>query len=97
MSYRVSITNNATGETKLVGVDLDWLDHTLFWWTDGNFGCDCNRSDVFHEYAEGSPEVKCGGSRFTVHYALMQDGSRIDIDDADPEEADLVDLLRCLA
>jgi hypothetical protein len=86
MSYQVSITDTATGENKMVTMDLPWLEHSRFWWTDGNFGCDCNRSSVF----DPSRDEPCGSNgssqRYVVHYALFDDGSMIAIDDETEDE-----------
>lgn len=36
-------------------------DHSLFMWTEGNFGCDCNRSDFIHDQCEPLfEEMSCG-------------------------------------
>lgn len=44
--YTVFITDTTTGETReRVYTDLgDWDEGSEYWWTDGNFGCDCNRA-----------------------------------------------------
>ena len=84
--YKVAIRNNATGEVRIQHEDLDWHDHSLFWWTEGNFGCDCNREDEWLR-AGGMPEDgipednECGHERFSVLYAEFPDGRRITIDD----------------
>ena len=83
MTYKVAIRNNATGEVRIQEQEgLEWRDSSLFWWTrrEGNFGCDCNRAQVFACDAEPDNET-CGYTRFTVLYAELADGSRIPIDE----------------
>lgn len=85
MSYQVLIRNNATGEERLYQYDFDWGDSSLFLWTEGNYGCDCNRS-LFFRRAVGekvgcTESVDCGETAFSIPYAIMPDGTRIQIDD----------------
>lgn len=84
--YDVLIRNNETGEVRRYHENLEWHEWSLFWWTDGNFGCDCNRYAEF-ERAGGRPESelmaerwKCGQSKFDVIKAIFPDGSEIEID-----------------
>ena len=70
-------------------VEWDWFHggkhDDLFWWTDGNFGCDCNRSDSFYRAAGEENPVQSDNCNdyesFTVSYALLPGGERIAIDD----------------
>jgi hypothetical protein len=93
MSYTVAIRKNATGEVRMYQCDFDWDKgggHTdLFWWTDGNFGCDCNRHlSWLRAGGPGPPEDphwnkaehKCGGTAYSVLYAALPDGSQVEID-----------------
>ena len=43
--YTAEITDTQTGETReRTYTDLgEWDDGAEYWWSDGNFGCDCNR------------------------------------------------------
>lgn len=81
--YKVAIRDNQTGETKVVEQAIEWFSHSHFFWTDGNFGCDCNRHDVFygHSEEEDEDEIPCGHERFTVLYAELPSGERITIDE----------------
>lgn len=47
--YTVSITDTTTGETRERTYDDlgEWDEGSEYWWTDGNFGCDCNRGLEF--------------------------------------------------
>jgi hypothetical protein len=88
--YKVAIRKNDTQETRMYEVDFtDWENqygtNDLFWWTEGNFGCDCNRGDSWHR-AGGEPteiEYPCGGDLFSALYAVLPDGSKIPIDEED--------------
>jgi hypothetical protein len=42
--YTVAIRNNETGEVRMYRTEITWHEHAEFLWTDGNFGCDCNRA-----------------------------------------------------
>lgn len=88
MSYKAYIRNNATGETRIQTLDLDWRDSSVFWWTDGNFGCDCNRELEFRR-AGGETEtdiaavfdnIVCGHTRYSVPKIELQDGTIVEID-----------------
>jgi hypothetical protein len=88
MPYSVVIRKNETGETRTRHfTNLDWKEGSHFWWTAGNFGCDCNRHLEF-ERAGGRPEsdglwdeAECSDGRYTVLHADLPDGRRILIDD----------------
>ena len=83
MTYRVLIQDNATGERVWVSQSHEWDDTSLFWWTDGNMGCDCNRALEF-ESAKGRDrkdvDIDCGKTAFTAICAEMPDGSCILLD-----------------
>jgi hypothetical protein len=65
----VTVLDTQTGETK-----ESTYDSTLFWWSEGNGGCDCNRVLLWGEELEaqqhqltGTPEGHClGAKRFLV-------------------------------
>lgn len=88
--YRAAIRNNETDEIRLCPINLEWND-SVFWWTQGNMGCDCNRSrdwyraggmtcEVFEQLGDDNPLFKCGVNRFDVLYVELEDGTRIPID-----------------
>jgi hypothetical protein len=82
--YKVAIKKNDTGEVHLCEMDLNWEDHSEWWWTEGNMGCDCNRELQWLRAANENPslgDVKCSDNRFTVLYAKLPDGTKIEIDD----------------
>lgn len=83
--YKVCIRKNETGEERIRTMKtLNWKDHSLFWWTEGNFGCDCNRELEWHR--AGGEEIdlddaKCSDGRFAVLWAELPSGERIPIDE----------------
>lgn len=85
MTYTVAIRNNATGEIRMQPEDLDWHEASLFWWTEGNFACDCNRGNEWHRAGgvaeDDLPESMCGDAKFSVLYAEFPNGSKITIDE----------------
>jgi hypothetical protein len=95
MTYFVRIRKNETGEVRNAEMEWDWLRNgpggDMFWWTDGNFGCDCNRELQF-EYAVGKEydEIvcECSTGRFTVLDANLPDGTVIKIDPPTTQEAE---------
>lgn len=83
MPYAVEITRVATGQTVTHHEAGDWDDDaTDYLWTDGNYGCDCNRALFFGRAGgnlEGDPG-DCGMERFTCS-GVRPDGARFVIDD----------------
>lgn len=87
MSYTIRIRNNATGEVRQSKpYEFEW---SLFWWTDGNMGCDCNRhlawlraggpgpaDDPFHNNAAR----QCGDGAYTVIDATLDDATVVPVD-----------------
>lgn len=91
MAYKVAIKNNATGEVRIHQEDADWEENqntgytTAFWWQEGNGACDCNRAAFWLASDKGDEEVPhpvdlpCGDTRFSVLYAELPNGRRIDL------------------
>lgn len=86
MRYVAHIRNNETGETRVYRTELEWDHGTVFWWTYGNFGCDCNRHLSFERAAGIEPDLNaehsCGHTKYTVTKVVLDDGTEIPIDDA---------------
>jgi len=77
MKYSVVMRNNETDEVRTIPAwDLDW-DGSIFWWTEGNAGCDCNRGHLWFGNYE---ERDCGSKRFTVIKAILENGDEVVID-----------------
>lgn len=85
MAYDVLIRRNSDGEIRRRTLtDLEWIDADIYWWTDGSFGCDCNRFLEFERAAGGDPELEtavCGNSAYTVLKVILPDGSEVKIDE----------------
>ena len=68
------IRKNTTGEVRVAEVE-DWLvdghrNPSVYNWTDGNFGCDCNREILFDRAGGGDPDpmdMACTEGRFSVN------------------------------
>jgi len=77
----VHIRDNETGEVRQYEDEQIWRDGDVcaFIWSEGNFGCDCNRQ-LFFWRAAGEPEhddYECGHSKFSVRIINPVDGSVI--------------------
>lgn len=88
MAYKVRIKNNETEEIRERTMDLDWHEASYFWWTDGNFGCDCNRRAEFIRASGRQPteeewDLPCSTGDFTVIDVLLEDGTLIEIEGDD--------------
>ncbi len=90
MSYKVLIRNNATGEVVESTQPYEWDDGNLFWWSEGNFSCDCNRELQFcraKDIDEPDRDAnRCGEERFTVIKAILPDGTEVEIDGEELEK-----------
>lgn len=85
MKYRTCIRNNFTGEERIDLDEFDWKDEHgfLFMWTEGNFGCDCNRELMFALCkGELAPDRSCGSTGFSILWAEREDGTRLKVDAA---------------
>ena len=83
--YDAVIVNNETGEARTYRMNVDWDDSNdsghIYWWTEGNFGCDCNRALEFMRAGdEEECDESCGESRFSVPHVVLPDGRIIPID-----------------
>ena len=50
---KIRITQTETGETADVHTPGKTWEEEEWYWTEGNFGCDCNRVLLFYEYGKG--------------------------------------------
>lgn len=73
MTYVMRLTETASGRS----VEREYPNgYSEFWWTDGNFGCDCNRRLEFMRATGASEEeieamwdeIACGDSAFDAEY-----------------------------
>lgn len=82
-TYKVLIRKNSTGEEKLIDTELVWdLENPSdWWWREGNFSYDSNRSNIFGEgLLEELIETSSKG-KFTVIHAELPNGDIIKIDE----------------
>lgn len=80
VGYDVVLRRNADGEIRIIHYQWDWDEHSEYYWTDGNGGCDCNQ-EIFFNRAKGeeAPDRKCGDEAYAPLYAQLPDGKRIGI------------------
>lgn len=80
----VDIIDTSTGEKRLYRdeqFDPNPDSGSAYGWTDGNFGCDCNRHLFFARAAgEPDPETECGDVRFWVPRAICDNGEIVELD-----------------
>ncbi len=81
MSITVHIRDNTTGETREHRDPYDWFE---FLWSDGNYGCDCNRGLFFGRAGPDGEglEVDCGEERFSIVKVIDADGRDITFEDS---------------
>lgn len=83
--YRVRLRKNSTGEVRVYDHPFPWDEESNgFIWTDGNYGCDCNRANFFAECAgeEYDEDVQCGTGAYSAICAVLPDGREIALDAA---------------
>lgn len=91
--FLVAIRHNPTGEVRMYRHDMAWEDEderSHWHWTDGNYGCDCNRH-LFFIRAAGNDEWEdreCGSTEYSCLYAELPDGSRRPIDSTSDRKAE---------
>ena len=74
--YIARIQKVATGETRDCPMDYDFSE---FEWTDGNYGCDCNRK-IFFDRAKGVDSFDsspCGTGDYSAIQVVSDDGTII--------------------
>lgn len=97
--YVVALRDNESGEIRLYRYDMEWEDDETdrFMWTEGNYGCDCNRHLAFLRAGGPGPtgdphwnhaERECGMERYTALYAELPDGRRITLDEQPDQLSD---------
>lgn len=77
--YVVGIRHNDTGEVRFCPQQLPWDDSSLFWWSLGNFGCDCNRELEFQRQTDPDfdADTECGNVRFSLVGIWFPDGGEL--------------------
>ena len=84
MKIAVHIRRNSNGVVRTHVSEWDDL-HGFEWqWTEGNYGCDCNR-ELFFDRASGdedsSDDCQCGETAYTVLKCEQVDGPQIPFTD----------------
>lgn len=71
-SYEVEFHETATGATAHVTYNMSWGEGSLYLWTEGNMGCNCNRAlDFWRARNPGAtlkeePDFECGRGQYRV-------------------------------
>lgn len=80
MSLRVEIRRNADGMIRTHSMDIDF---SLFWWSEGNGCCDCNRAMWFSDAGDDKDREAddCGHDRFDVR--IKDDAGNVLYDEFD--------------
>lgn len=84
MSYIAAITDKTTGETQNLPFEEAWAEHFDYLWSDGNFGCDCNRAQFFSVASGRMIDRPCGIGRFFV--SIWSEGKIVFADADDSED-----------
>lgn len=72
MQVTIYIRKNATGEVRSYEDEMTFSDDQPFYiWEEGNYSCDCNRSDFFRNAAnEDDPDdIPCSDGKYSVNIA----------------------------
>jgi len=94
----VTIVRVADGAERIYQDTSPWVpadEHgsgSIWWWTEGNGACDCNRAWFFLR-AGGEPdehdETPCGEEAYRIAVITLPDGTRVAVDsEIRPENAD---------
>lgn len=79
MSYKVTLRRLSDGLEKTIVDDLDWHDSSLYWWSEGNMGCDCNRASTFGDVDLSQDiEVECSTSKYLLIKIELSTGQVFD-------------------
>lgn len=81
VTAKIRIRCNATREIR-THVDENYDPSNDYQWTDGNYGCDCNRGLFFARAGGESDHGACGDTRYTCIDATLPDGRVVLMDEA---------------
>ncbi len=79
----VHILDTLTGETRVYTHAFPWGEGSDYLWSEGNYGCDCNRH-LFFCRAIDAPEDEdrpCGFTRYLIHVKDRETGAALYEDD----------------
>lgn len=75
--YFAHITDTMTGETRICDMgDILWGEGSDYWWGQGNFSCDCNRSMKYFG-DEIDDEVSCNHEDNRFHAKCVDDSGEV--------------------
>lgn len=79
MKIDVHMLDTQTRERAVFRPDWTEQDGDFSIWSDGNFSCDCNRSDFFAEAIgrEADEDPPCGDGRFIVEKIVERGTDRV--------------------
>lgn len=94
---QVTIIRVADGVSRTYRDNSHWVpadEHgsgSIWWWTEGNGGCDCNRALFFLRAggeSDDDDETECGHTAYRIPQIVLPDGTRIRVDpEITPENA----------
>lgn len=79
--YTVRFREVATNQEREKVYEFKWEEGSDFWWSDGNFSCDCNRELEFERAGGHEPKditkTKCSEGRYKVVWIKTSDGETV--------------------
>ena len=90
--YKIYLRDTITGESYVFFEDCvhgDYTEENLLWqWTEGNYGCDCNRFIFLRWETDADSEMDCnlGANRIVIDKIERPDGSIINYPDGYNDE-----------
>ena len=88
--YKVAIRKNETGEVRVRDMEeMRWAEGSEYWWSEGNYGCDCNRAREFlragganeYDVAREAP-TECSEGGYSILYFEFPKGVRFLLNEA---------------
>ena len=83
--YTLQVRRTADGLVReCAGPEPAWGEASMFYLTEGNYGCDCNRHLLFERAGGADPEIMghpCGETRYRILSATTPDGVTRTIED----------------
>ena len=84
-SYTLQVRRTADGLVReCAGPETaPWSEGSLYYLTEGNFGCDCNRHLMFERAGGADPDIMghpCGATRYSILSATLPDGTVVPVD-----------------
>lgn len=60
ITYRIRLRDTRFGFARWTKMHTDKAAGLVYWWSEGNFGCDCNRSNTLYDHDEYM-KLDCNG------------------------------------